>query len=159
MKMHLMLLNLLHYFHLFHKQKEGTIHKWIFDVQRPPKRVWFKTSVLGLVSDTGNTKDIRWRGRRRWRGRDSLNALEAGDAVRPNHLWPNQRCSFPVYLQNRHETVILQMLFHTFGSFYFVVSTFHRQFMVQRFGFNWSLLFYTGRTIFDLFRSGNAGHR
>ena len=32
---------------------------------------------------------------------------------------------FPVYLQNRHETVILQMLFHTFGSFYFVVSTFH----------------------------------
>jgi len=39
------------------------------------------------------------------------------------------------------------MLFHTFGSFYFVVPTFHWQFMFQRFGVNWSLLFYTGRFI------------
>ena len=35
-----------------------------------------------------------------------------------------KECSFPVYLQNRHETVILQMLFHTFGCSYFVFSTF-----------------------------------
>ena len=39
------------------------------------------------------------------------------------------------------------MLFHTFGSFYIVVSTFHWQYMFQRFGVNWSLLFYTGRFI------------
>jgi len=39
------------------------------------------------------------------------------------------------------------MLFHTFGCSYFVFSTFHWQFMVQRFGFNWSLLFYSGRFI------------
>ena len=51
----------------------------------------------------------------------------------------------PLFVQQ--STRIVQMLFHTFGSFYFVVSTLHWQFMVQRFGFNWSLLFYTGRFI------------
>jgi len=50
------------------------------------------------------------------------------------------------YLQNRHETVVLQMLFHTFGCSCFVFSTCHWQFMVQRFSFSWSLLFYTNYT-------------
>ena len=39
-----------------------------------------------IADSYGNTKYIRWRGRRRRRGRDSLNALEAGDMMRPNHL-------------------------------------------------------------------------
>jgi len=39
------------------------------------------------------------------------------------------------------------MLFHTFGCSYFVFSAFQWQFAVQRFGFKWSLLFYTGRFI------------
>jgi len=48
---------------------------------------------------------------------------------------------------NYLNTFFLPLLNGSLASFYFVVFSFYWQFMVQRFGVNWSLLFYTGRFI------------
>jgi len=47
---------------------------------------WWFHSCLFETEKTGSAKDIRWRGRCRRRGRDSLNALEADDALRSSVL-------------------------------------------------------------------------
>jgi len=54
----------------------GTVKRFRYFVATEPSR----------VSVAGSAKDIRWRGRRRWRGQDLLYALEAGDAVQSSVL-------------------------------------------------------------------------
>ena len=81
-------------------------------------------SAVGCIFTQG-AKHIRWRRRH---GRDSFNSLEAGDAVRPNHLQSlllRQRRSSLIADAASRETCLSNWLYSCIEDTIFVVSILH----------------------------------